>query len=146
MAALGIKRVDHISWAVWSIGETLPMLKDLFGMTEVERFRNEERGYVGIILSIPGGNLQLELLEPTSDESYIARFLRERGPALHHVTFEVNDIFRAGEAIRRFGIEPWGGVVTHGGWGETYIHPRDSGGVLFQFFQELEPHEHHSGA
>ena len=49
-----------------------------------------------------------------------------------------------GEAIRRFGIEPWGGVATHEGWGETYIHPRDSGGVLFQFFQELEPHEHHS--
>ncbi len=43
--------------------------------------------------------------------------------------------------IRNYGIEPWGGVRRSHGWAETYIHPRDSGGVLFQFYVEEEPHE-----
>lgn len=139
---LGIKRLDHVCWAVASTEKQLSLLTGLFGMKVDGRWRNEEQGYAGVSLEVPGGNASFELLEPTSDDSFIARFLRERGPGLHHVTFEVHDIERTAAAIREYGIEPWGGVRRSHGWAETYIHPRDSGGVLFQFYVEEEPHEH----
>ena len=135
---LGIKRVDHVCMAVWKIEDQLPLLTELFGMKEAGRWRNDEEGYAGVTLDIDG-KVQWELLEPTSDDSFIARFLRERGPGLHHVTLEVEDVDRAAEALRKYGIEPFRGVHSAYGWKETYVHPRDTGGVLFQLFEELQP-------
>lgn len=139
---LGIKRLDHVCWAVWDLEKAKALLTDLFGMKEVDRWRNEEQGYSGVALQLPKGAGSLELLEPLGDDTFIARFLRERGPGLHHITFEVEDIEKAAAAIRRYGIEPFGGVRRAYGWAETFIHPRDSGGVLFQFYVEEEPHQH----
>jgi methylmalonyl-CoA/ethylmalonyl-CoA epimerase len=109
-------------------------------MEVVARFRDEEQGYAGVALRVPGGNAEFEVLEPVGEDSFLVRFLKERGPGLHHVTFIVEDIERAAAAIRAFGIEPWGGVRRRHGWDETFIHPLDSGGVLFQFYTE-----HHEG-
>ncbi len=135
---LGIKRVDHVCMAVWKIEDHLPLLTELFGMKEAFRWRNDEEGYSGVTLDIDG-RIQWELMEPTTEDSFVARFLRERGPGLHHVTLEVEDVERAAEALRRYGIEPFRGVRTVDGWKETYVHPRDTGGVLFQLFEEIRP-------
>ena len=118
------------------------MLTDLMGMTVEGRFENPEVGFRGVGLKVPGGTGHFEVLEPLGENSYLHRFLKERGPGLHHVTFEVEDIDKAAEAIREYGIEPMGGVQRSHGWAETYIHPKDSGGVLFQFYEEEEGHEH----
>ncbi|MCS7276968.1 MAG: VOC family protein [Dehalococcoidia bacterium] len=142
---MGIKRMDHVSWAVWKIDDVLPLLTQLMGMEVVARFRDEEQGYAGVALRVPGTNTEFEVLEPVGEDSFLVRFLRERGPGLHHVTFIVEDADRAAEAIRAFGIEPWGGVRRRHDWGETFIHPRDSGGVLFQFYTEMG-HDHGEGA
>lgn len=139
---IGIKRLDHVCWAVWKLEDALPLLTELMGMRVASRWENEEQGYRGVSLEVPGGTAHFELLEPLGEDSYLVRFLRERGPGLHHVTFEVEDIDQAAQAIRDFGIEPFRGVRRSHGWAETFIHPRDSGGVLFQFFVEEEPHTH----
>ena len=143
---LGIKRVDHVSMAVWKIDEHLPLLTEVFGMRLVERYRNPAEGYNGVGLEIvtSGGRapVQWEVLEPAADDSFLVRFLRERGPGLHHVTFEVEDVDRAAEALRQRGIEPFGGVRQNGGWKELFIHPRDTGGVLIQLYQHIGEHSH----
>lgn len=139
---VGIKRLDHVCWAVRNVDDALPLLRDLMGMRETHRFENPEMGYRGVALEVPGGASDFELLEPLGDDSYLHRFLNERGPGLHHVTFEVHDIDKAAQAIRDFGIEPFGGVRRGHGWAETYIHPKDSGGVLFQLYED-EGHEHY---
>ena len=139
---IGIKRLDHVCWAVNNVEDVLPLLTELMGMTVEGRFENREAGFRGVGLRVPGGTGHFELLEPSGDDSYLHRFLRERGPGLHHVTFEVEDTDRAAQAIKDYGIEPFGGVVRSHGWAETYIHPKDSGGVLFQFYREEEPHQH----
>lgn len=138
---VGIKRVDHVAMAVWKVEDHLLFLTEVLGMKVAGRFRNEEEAYAGVILDIlprPDGApaVQWEILEPTSDDGFLARFLRERGPGLHHVTLEVEDVDAAARHLRKKGIEPHGGVRESGGWKETFIHPRDSGGVLFQLFQE----------
>lgn len=140
--SVGIVRLDHICWAVWRLEDALPLLTELMGMRIVGRWRNEERGYTGVSLEVPGGGTHFELLAPISDDGFLARFLRARGPGLHHVTFQVQDIDKAAAALRAFGIEPFGDVrPPQAGWAETYIHPRDSGGVLFQLYAE-EDHHH----
>jgi methylmalonyl-CoA/ethylmalonyl-CoA epimerase len=138
---VGIKRFDHVCWAVWKIEDVLPFLTQLLGCKEVDRFRNEEAGYAGVVLAVPGSDTCIEVLEPIADDSFLARFLRKRGPGIHHLTFEVKDVEKAAEAVRSFGIEPWGGVRRNHGWVETFVHPKDSGGVLIQFYQE-EDHTH----
>ena len=131
---LGIKRMDHICMAVWKLDDRLPMLTELFGMRVAGRFQNPVAGYNGVALDVPGGGAQWELLEPSADDSFIAGFLRDRGPGLHHVTFEVENAEKATQALREFGYKPFGGR-THGSYKEVFVHPGDSGGVLFQLYE-----------
>jgi methylmalonyl-CoA/ethylmalonyl-CoA epimerase len=135
LRSLGIIRLDHVAMAVWSVEEYLPFLTELFGMKVVDRWRNEEEKYAGVTLDVAGGGIQWELVEPISDDSFLGRFLTERGPGLHHVTFQVEDVEKAAEILRRRGIEPFGGVRSGSTWRELFIHPRDSGGLLVQLFE-----------
>lgn len=142
---IGIKRLDHVCWAVRRMEDVLPLLTDLMGMRVAGRFENREMGYRGVDLKVPGGTAHFELLEPLGEDSFLVRFLEERGPGLHHVTFEVEDTERAARAMRAFGIEPFRGVQRSGSWIETYMHPKDSGGVLFQFYTEAPDHQQDPG-
>jgi methylmalonyl-CoA/ethylmalonyl-CoA epimerase len=131
---LKIRKLDHVSVAVWKVEDHLPLLTELFGMKLAGDFRSEEDKYQGVVLDIAGGKVQWEVLEPTSEDSFVARFLQERGPGLHHVTFQVEDVTQAAEVLRQRGIEPFRGVRTGPTWRETFLHPRDTGGVLIQLF------------
>lgn len=135
MESLAITKLDHVALAVSKIDEHLPIYTQLFGMEVVGRFRSEEERYAGVTLDVPGSNAQWEVVQPTSDDSFLARFLRERGPGLHHVTFQVEDVEKAAEILRARGIEPFGGVRVGSTWKELFIHPRDSGGVLIQLYE-----------
>ena len=140
--AVGLKRVDHVSMAVWKIDDTIAFFRDVFGWKEAGRFRNEEAGFAGVVLDVPGANgerqMQWEILEPIGDDSFIAKFLRDRGPGLHHVTLEVADADAAAVGLRGQGIEPFGGPRVSYDWKEMFVHPRASGGVLFQLYEQLE--------
>ncbi len=142
LLSVGIQRVDHVSMAVWKIDDQLPFFTQVFGWKEAGRFRNEEAGFAGVVLDVPGPGgqrqLQWEILEPIGEDSFIAKFLRERGPGLHHVTLEVDDADAAAGALRAHGIEPFGGPRVSWDWKEMFVHPRSSGGVLFQFFEQLD--------
>ncbi len=139
MESLGITRLDHVAMAVRNVEEYLPFLTELFGMKVVDRWRSEEEKYAGVTLDVPGGGIQWEVVEPISDDSFLTRFLKERGPGLHHVTFQVEDVEKAAEILRRRGIEPFGGVRTGSTWKELFIHPRDGGGLLVQLFEGYWP-------
>jgi methylmalonyl-CoA/ethylmalonyl-CoA epimerase len=131
---LGIKRMDHVCMVVPKLDERLPMLTELFGMKVLGRWENSQAGYNGATLEVPGSSTQWELLEPSGDDSFLVRFLRDRGPGLHHVTFEVASVEKATEALKQYGMEPFGGR-NYEKYKEVYVHPRDSGGVLFQLYE-----------
>ena len=139
---LGHKRIDHVSMAVWKIDDHIPFFTDLFGWKEAGRFRSEEAGFAGVVLDVPGADgqrqMQWELLEPIGDDSFIAKFLRERGPGLHHVTIQVEDADGAATALRDYGIEPFGGPRVSYDWKEMFVHPKASGGVLLQLYEQLD--------
>ncbi len=131
---LGIKRMDHVCMVVPKLDERLPMLTELFGMKLAGRWENPQAGYNGLTLDVPGGNTQWELLEPSGEDSFLTKFLSERGPGLHHVTFEVESVEKATEALKQFGVQTFGGR-DYKGYKEVFIHPQGSGGVLFQLYE-----------
>src|SRR3989304_10079619 len=93
-----IKRLDHVCWAVRKLDDALPLLPELMGMRETGRWQNEETGFRGVSLEVPGGTAHFELLEPLGDDSSLHRFLAARGPGLHHVTFDIEDMASAAPA------------------------------------------------
>lgn len=139
---IGAKRIDHVSMAVWNIEDAIKFFVDVFGWKEAGRFQNPEAGFSGVVLDVPGADgqrqMQWEILEPIGDDSFIAKFLRERGPGLHHVTVEVADAEAAAAGLRECGVEPFGGPRVSYDWKEMFIHPRSSNGVLFQLYEQLD--------
>jgi methylmalonyl-CoA/ethylmalonyl-CoA epimerase len=136
------KRVDHVSMAVWKIDDQIKFFTDVFGWKEAGRFQSEEAGFAGVVLDVPGPDgqrqMQWEILEPLGENSFIEKFLRERGPGLHHVTLEVDDADASAVHLRECGIEPFGGPRVSYDWKEMFVHPKATGGVLFQLYEQLD--------
>ena len=135
---LGIKRIDHVSVVNGDLEDRVRFYTELFGMEVDERFDAPDAGFKGVALKIPGSPTQWEILEPLGEDSFLHRFLADRGAGMHHVTFEVEDITKAAAALRAYGVEPFGESVA-GEWKQLFLHPRDTGGVLIQLYEVVKP-------
>lgn len=135
---LPFQRIDHVSFATPSIDDSLAWFAALFGAKQVERHRVEHEGFTFATLEIPNAQIQFELIEPLGEDSFVARFLRERGPGFHHMTVIVDDVTRAAAQLEAHNIRPFGGVRGEGEWKQTFIHPKDSGGILFQVVERKD--------
>lgn len=127
---------DHTAHAVPSIRPLLPLYRDLLGGEVVGGGFNEWGGHLAVHLRFPGGNC-LELLEPIrSDSESVGNFLaRNPRGGLHHLTFKIKDIGAAIDQVRQLGFEPFGTRLEDENWKETYLHPRQTSGVLIQLAQ-----------
>jgi methylmalonyl-CoA/ethylmalonyl-CoA epimerase len=133
-----IKRVDHVSFATWSVDEQVGWFERVMGLSVASRWRNEAEGYAGAVLDLPGGQMQFEVIEPIGDDSFVAKFLKARGPGFHHITVEVENIEQAAAGLREAGIEPFRGIHRSDTWLQTYIHPSDGAGALWQLFEPVD--------
>ena len=86
---------------------------------------------------LPAGDARMELLQPTSADSPIAKFLEKRGPGLHHIALRVPDLSAAVSRLKAGGArllnEPRAGA---GGHIYVFVHPASTGGVLLELIQE----------
>ncbi len=134
--AVGLKRVDHVSMATDDLDRQIEFQQDVFGMEILGRWTNDHEGYHGCVMAIPGSLLQFEMIAPARPESFVQRFIDTRRPGMHHICCEVESVDKACEGLRANGIEPYGGIIESDWHRHTFLHPRDSGGVLFQLFEE----------
>lgn len=130
-----IEKVDHIGIAVKSIGEAKKFYIDLLGLTAVEEETVEEQKVKVCI--IPCGDSKIELLESTSSEGPIAKFVETRGEGIHHLALHVDDIEAAitqlkAQGIRMIDEKPRCGA---GGAKIAFIHPKSTNGVLLEITQ-----------
>ena len=135
---VNLRRVDHVSLAVPDMDKQAEWQTRVFGMQELNRWRDDALGYEACNMSIPGSLLKFEIMQPTRTDSFVRKFIDARRPGMHHICCEVASVERAAEALREEGIEPFGGIIDSGWKKHTFLHPRDSGGVLFQLFEEPE--------
>lgn len=126
-------RLEHIGIAVQDLAAVLKLLDDLIGEApyKVEDIEPDRiRTYF-----VRGGGVKLELLEATASDSPVRRFVERRGPGLHHLAFEVDDIDAAFERVKRLGYTPLDEAPRNGADGKRifFLHPKETGGVLLEF-------------
>jgi methylmalonyl-CoA epimerase len=128
--------LDHIGIAVRGLNEALVFYRDALGL-EVSPAHDVPSERVRAVF-VPVGGPALELLEATSSESAIARFVDRRGPGLHHITLRVEDLDAALAELRKRGVKLIDEAPRAGAHGSrvAFIHPSAAGGVLVELKQE----------
>ena len=128
-------RIDHLGIAVKSLDEALEVYARKLGMSVTLR-ETVDVEKVNVAM-LPCGESRLELLEATSPDSPIARFVEKRGGGIHHVALRVPDLNAAVERLKAEGAkilnEPRAGA---GGHLYVFVHPASTGGVLLELIQE----------
>jgi len=140
---LGIVAIDHVCHAYRDRDVLARWYERVLGMREVWRTPDgEHEDLADLVMDIPNTPLKWEVIQPAGEGSFIERFLDTRGPAAHHVTFEVGDWDRAVAACEHHGIPMFDeneGETGGARWRDAFIHPRHTGGMLVQLFWEGKP-------
>jgi methylmalonyl-CoA/ethylmalonyl-CoA epimerase len=133
------KKISHIGIAVASIEEASPFYRDVLGMefegTEVVAEQKVKVAFFAV------GESRIELLEPTADDSPVAKFLEKNGPGVHHVAYEVADLEQRLAALKAEGVRLIDESPRTGAHSTriAFMHPKASGGVLTEL---CEPGAH----
>ena len=122
-------KIDHIAIAVNDVEVSAKVYQKALGIDEIE-FETVESEGVKVAI-IPMENGRIELMQPTKDDSPIKKFLDKKGPGLHHMALETDDIDGEVERMEGCGIQ-FLGKVRPGSAGTkvTFIHPKSLEGVL----------------
>ena len=122
-------KIDHIAIAVNDVEASAKVYQKALGIDEIE-FETVETEGVKVAI-IPMENGRIELMQPTTDDSPIKKFLDKKGQGLHHMALETDDIEGEVERMEGCGIQ-FLGKVRPGSAGTkvTFIHPKSLEGVL----------------
>ena len=134
-----ITQIDHLGIAVRSLDESVPYYEQSLGLKCEHREEVPSQQVRTAFFQV--GDAHLELLEPTSSESPIAKFLEKNGEGVHHVAFATNDIraqlaTAAASGCRLIHDKPFEGA---GGKLVAFLHPKSTHGVLTEFCSPIAP-------
>ena len=131
-------QIDHIGIAVKSLAAAKSIYQKLGLSVSAEETVEHEQ--VRVVM-VPVGESRLELLEATSNDSTIAKFVAKRGEGLHHVCLRVPDLSAAVERLKRDGVRLVSEEIKIGAGGHRYVfvHPSSAGGVLLELVESEQP-------
>ena len=130
-------RIDHIGVAVDDLDAAIELYKERFGMAEQHRETVEQQGVEAVLLEIGEGHV--ELLRPLGPDTAVGKFLASRGPGLHHVAYQTEDIDAALEQVRAAGLELIDEEPRIGIRGSrvAFLHPKATAGVLTELVEPV---------
>jgi methylmalonyl-CoA/ethylmalonyl-CoA epimerase len=130
-----LTRIDHLGFAVPDLEAALTLYEGALGMHVHHREFLEDQGVEAVALKL--GESTIELLQPTRDDSPVARFLAEHGPGIHHVAYRVGDIEAALIRLREAGVRLVDETPRTGLAGAriAFVHPKSTFGVLSELVQ-----------
>ncbi len=130
-----VRRIDHVAIVVDDIEAALSFWRDALGLqlTHVEDVPSQE----SVVAFLPTGEAEIELVKPSTETSGVARYLDKRGPGIHHLCLEVDDIERClarlqANGVRLINPHP---VIGTGGKRIAFIHPESTHGVLIELYE-----------
>jgi methylmalonyl-CoA/ethylmalonyl-CoA epimerase len=125
-----ITKIDHLGIAVKSLDESIPYYEKTLGLTCEGREEVESQKVRTAFFAC--GEVHLELLEPTSDESPIAKFLEKKGEGIHHIAFRTDDLTGQLAKAKSAGANLIHEVPFEGAAGKlvAFLHPKSTHGVL----------------
>ena len=133
---MAARSVHHIGIAVDDLDAAIVRYAALFGGSVEHRERVEEQGVEAASLRI--GSSRVELLAPLGPDTPVGKFLAKRGPGMHHVAFEVEDVTAELRRLRADGVELIDEEPRRGMFGlqVAFVHPEATGGVLAEFVSD----------
>jgi methylmalonyl-CoA/ethylmalonyl-CoA epimerase len=131
-------RIDHVGVAVQDIDASLDLYRDLFELDVAHRQVMREQGVEAVLLDV--GENHVELLAPLAPDTPVGKFIAKRGPGLHHVAYQVDDIDSTLATLDEAGLrlidkQPRTGI---GCSRVAFLHPKAAGGVLIEIVQPAE--------
>ena len=138
-----IKGINHIGVAVKSIEAAQAFFEEAFGMKLAQTETEPGQRVVVAFLSAEGqkpgteGVAEVELIEPVDEDGPVARFLASRGEGLHHICFEVTDIYEVIARLQDMGIQMVDDVPRLGTGGKrvAFLHPKAAHSVLIELYE-----------
>jgi methylmalonyl-CoA/ethylmalonyl-CoA epimerase len=136
-----ILKIDHIAVVVEELDGALAFWQDALGLTVRALEQNTDEAVN--IAFLPVGASQLELIQPTSTDSGVAKYLAKRGSGIHHLCLAVDDIHAALAQLAAHGVELINDTprTRHDGTQYAFVHPKSTGGVLVELYQYPTPTE-----
>jgi len=130
-------KVDHIGLATNTVEDGLALWRDVLGLEVDTTEEIAEQGVRVAMLAI--GDTHVELLEPLSPESPVAKFISKRGPGIHHIAVEVKDIHASLAEFKKRGARLIDETPRVGARGclVAFIHPATTNGILLELVQHL---------
>ena len=127
-----IEKIDHIGIAVKSVKETSELLSNILRL-KVAGEESVEEQKVKVAL-LPLGDSEVELLESTSPEGPIARFIEKKGEGIQHIAFRVNNIEEVLEKLKKEGVRLIDEKPRYGAGGAkiAFLHPKSTNGILVE--------------
>ena len=128
--------VEHIGVAIKDLEKDAPFWSKVLG---IEQTKTEDVDDQGVITDIyDTGRGKIELLLSKYPDSPIGKFLKKRGPGIHHICLQVEDIEESIKFLKKHGIETIGDKSSIGaeGFKVIFIHPRSTGGVLVELAEK----------
>jgi methylmalonyl-CoA epimerase len=131
-----VKKIDHIGIVVKDIEAALRVYRDALGLELVKtEFVPEQEVKIAFL---PTGDSEIELVQPTTNDSGVARYLARRGEGVHHICLEVDDIEAAlaGCVARGMALIDDTPRIGSGGQKFAFVHPKSAHGVLVEFYEK----------
>ena len=135
MSDTSIRGIDHIAIAVENLDTAIATFESVFGLKA--HHREEIAGFGVVIATIATRDTEIELVQGTTPDSPITKFVATRGPGLHHIAFEVGDIDGALKKLAASGVALIDTVARPGKQGSrvAFIHPKATGKVLCELVE-----------
>jgi len=129
-------KINHLGIATKGIDEALKFWGDALGLENIHTEIVEDQKVR--VAMLPIGESRIELLEPTSDDSPISRFLEKRGSGIHHIAVEVDDVDATLGELKSRGIRLIDETARVGAEGclVAFVHPSSANGVLLELVQK----------
>ncbi len=136
-------KLEHIGIATRGLDEALGFWRDALGLEVLDIEEVTEQGVR--VAMLPVGETCVELLEPTRDDSPIAKFLEKRGAGIHHIAVRVDNIRRTLENLKQSGARLIDETprVGAGNCLIAFIHPSSAGGVLIELVEHISENSTH---
>ena len=129
-----VKKINHVAIAVGDVENALVFWRDGLGLAvdHVEDVPSQK----SLVVFLPVGESEVELVKPTSEDTGVAKFLAEKGGGMHHLCFEVDDIVSMMADLKEKGVRLINETPSElPGRKMAFIHPKSTGGVLVELYE-----------
>lgn len=133
-----MRKIEHIGIAIKSLETSIPLFEKLL---DTPCYKQEEVASENVVTAFfQKGDTKIELLESTTDDGVISRFIEKRGEGLHHIAFDVEDIYAEMERLKTQGFQLLNETPKAGADNKLvcFVHPKTTGGVLVEICQNRE--------